>query len=102
VNGQGRERESGRAAPGENGAAGLLQIYNSGFTNNWAGSSGGAIYSKDNSLQITNSSFVGNNSTNNTAGAIYHTKAGATKRGKDLKKKFPSGGYSITDWSLYE
>jgi len=33
---------------------------------------------------------------------IYTTKAGATKRGKDLKKKFPSGGYSITDWSLYE
>jgi len=33
---------------------------------------------------------------------IYITKAGATKRGKDLKKKFPSGGYSITDWKLYD
>jgi len=33
---------------------------------------------------------------------IYTTKVRATKRGKDLKKKFPSGGYSITLWELYE
>ena len=33
---------------------------------------------------------------------IYTTKAKAKKRGKDLKKKFPHGGYSITEWGLYE
>ena len=33
---------------------------------------------------------------------IYTTKAGAKKRGKNLKTKFPDGGYSITEWNLYE
>lgn len=33
---------------------------------------------------------------------IYTTKAGAKKRGKNLKSKFPEGGYSITEWGLYE
>jgi len=33
---------------------------------------------------------------------IYTTKAKAQKRGKNLKKKFPDGGYAITEWGLYE
>ena len=33
---------------------------------------------------------------------IYSTKAKATKRGKELIKKFPNGGYDITKWGLCE
>ena len=33
---------------------------------------------------------------------VYTTKAKAKKRGKDLKNKFIHGGYSITEWELYE
>lgn len=33
---------------------------------------------------------------------IYAKKSDAQKRGKWIKEKFKKGGYSITEWLLYE
>jgi len=33
---------------------------------------------------------------------IYLYKKDAIQRGKQITKKFPNGGYNITEWKLYE
>jgi hypothetical protein len=33
---------------------------------------------------------------------VYITKVNAIKRGEEFKRKFPKGGYTITEWRLHE